>query len=129
MCVCVCMFLFLSFVLSLLSEIGASAFRNAEVPKISVSDTQSSEVPIFGLSNAEVPNIDISDLRSRQTKESVYIKASEFQSSSVYYWSSLEKDLTTIYSIKIATYYTTSNLVLSYKEHVQTLVAFNTHKL
>jgi len=29
----------------------------------------------------------------------------------------------------MATYYTTSNLVLSYKEHVQALVAFNTHKL
>jgi len=56
----------------------------------------------------------------------LYKKASEFQCSSVYYWSSLAEDLQyyIILHNKDCFSYTT-HLVLSYKEHVQALVTFN----
>jgi len=48
--------------------------------------------------NSKMPKIGISDLRFSDNKRivsfcSLYIKASEFQCSSVYHWSSLVKDL------------------------------------
>jgi len=87
------------YVFLLLSEVGISVFRNAEVPKVGISDYRSSEMPKVGVSdyrNVEVPIFGISDLQSRQQRNSffcLYIKASEFQCSSVYCWSSLEEYL------------------------------------
>jgi len=58
-------------VLLLLSEVSTSVFQNAEVPKVGISDLGNKGIFLCSL----------------------YIKAREFQCSSVYYWSSLEEDL------------------------------------
>jgi len=56
------------------AEIGTSAFRNADIPKVGGSDYRSAEMPI-----RPVP-IRVSDLGNKGMSLScVYIKASEFQ--------------------------------------------------
>jgi len=78
----------------LLSEAGTSVFRNPEVPKVGVSDYRSTEMPMFGILDSRSAEFRYFGSPISTTKEFLlYIEASEFQSSSVYRWSSLEEDL------------------------------------
>jgi len=84
--------------------------------KVGVSDCRSAESRRFR-----------SPISARKEKSDIllYIKASEFQCSSVYYWSSLAEDLQYYYIIRNNKDYFNyiTHLVLSYKEHVQALVS------
>jgi len=94
--VCVLIFVLCFFCVLLLSEICISVFRNAEVPIVGILDYRNSEVPKIGILDyrSAVMAFRISDLSNKGISVlPMYIKASEFQSSSVYCWSSLEEDL------------------------------------
>jgi len=106
-----------------------SEFWTTKAPKWRRLVFRTTEVPKFWI--PEMPYVGISNLRSRQQINfcfCLYKKASEFQSSSVYYWSSLEEHLYyTQPIIRNKAYYRLhylQHLVLSYKEHVQALVSF-----
>jgi len=81
----------------MLPEIGISDFGIAEMPKIGNSDSRNAEYRHFGPP--------ISDNKRIILFCSTYIKASEFQCSSVYHWNSLVKDLCFWSTKKIATIY------------------------
>jgi len=74
-----------------LSEVGTSVFRNAEIPKVGGSDYRSAD-SAFRISDLGNKGISLFYL---------YLKASEFQCSSVYCWSSLEADLLLLITIKL----------------------------
>jgi len=100
--------------------------RNAEGRCFGLPKCRSAEIRHFGF-----PKCQRSAFRISATKEKpyllLYIKASGFQCSSVYYWSSLAEDLLYHYIIRNNKDYFnyTTHLVLSYKEHVQALATFN----
>jgi len=105
------------FRLSEILIVGISGCRSPEVLKVGVSDCRGAEIRRFG-----------SPISATKEKPYLllYIKASEFQGSSVYYWNSLAEDLQ--YYIILHNkdcFDCTTHLVLSYKEHVQALVTFN----
>jgi len=72
------------------AEIGASAFRNVDIPNIDGSDCLSVNFGSLGYPNCRYSALRISDLGSQGMSLScLYIKASECQCSSDYYWCSL----------------------------------------
>jgi len=73
LCVCGCV---------LVTEIGTSVFRNADIPKVGGSDYLSAEMPIwhFGFPKCRYSAFRVSDLGNKGMSLScLYIKASEFQ--------------------------------------------------
>jgi len=74
-----------------------SAFRLSEIPIVDISGCRSLEMPKVGVSDCRSTEIRHFGFPISATKEKpyllLYIKASEFQCSSVYYWSSLAEDL------------------------------------
>jgi len=99
-----------------------SALRSSETPKYRKSASWATEVRDVETRRFGLPRCRSAEYRHfgspiSLTKESfplpVYIKASKFQCSSVYYWSSLKEDLLLFYAIKFIIVYTTFNILLS----------------